>query len=91
MLPHDREQDALQTVRHDLRLQPPKHQSLHAALSDHPPHHRRVAQRLLRALLVHLNHPDAVGARVADGRTAESHDGAPSRLAEGIVLLGYLF
>jgi len=91
MLPHDRKQNTLQPIRQNLRLQTPKHQSLNPALLNHILHHLRIAQTFRRTLLINLDHPDAIRARVGNGTGGESHYGASAQFAEGIILLWYFF
>mmetsp|Transcript_700 Transcript_700/g.1530 ORF Transcript_700/g.1530 Transcript_700/m.1530 type:complete len:225 (+) Transcript_700:198-872(+) len=91
MFPHDREQNTLQPIRQNLSLQPPEHQSLYAALLNHIPHHLRITQCHLRTLLVYLNHPNTITARIAHGRRAEAHDGTSPEFFERIILLWDFF
>ena len=75
MLVEDGEEESLDAVREDPRLEAPAEEPHDAVLFDDVPHDLRVGDGLAEGLPGGLDHPQAVGDRVADDRRAEP-DGA---------------
>ena len=91
LLPQNAEEDSLQSVGDDLRVEASEHETVDPVLGEDVLDGYGVGDCDLGGLLVDLDDADGVGAGVGDCGAAEPDPGAPSKLLELVVLdLGVL-
>jgi hypothetical protein len=91
VLPENGKENTLQTIGQNLGLQTTEKEAPHARFLQYIAHNLAVGQLIWMGLLVHLDDPDGIGARVTDSGTAETENGTTTKFLELIVLLRDLF
>mmetsp|Transcript_40957 Transcript_40957/g.59850 ORF Transcript_40957/g.59850 Transcript_40957/m.59850 type:complete len:211 (-) Transcript_40957:535-1167(-) len=89
LLPQNRKQNSLHTIRQNFGLQSTEHQSLNSTLLNDILDDLGIRYSIGVALFVHLDDTDGVGACVRDGRGAKAKDGPSTQLAHLRILLWY--